>query len=58
MVVLLLAAFDDRGVPAEVPLVQWADVVVLVGDEPAERWGWDPADVFHALSVADDGSLS
>ena len=37
MIVLLVAAFGDRGVPAEVPLVEWPDVVVLVGDEAVHR---------------------
>src|SRR5437868_7297404 len=34
---LLVAAFGDRGVPAEVPIVEWPDVVVLVGDEAVHR---------------------
>jgi hypothetical protein len=37
MVVLLVAAFSERGVPAEVPLVEWPDVVVVVGDEAVDR---------------------
>src|SRR4029453_17530918 len=37
MIVLLAAAFGDRGVPAEVPIVEWPDVVVLVGDEAVHR---------------------
>lgn len=37
MIVLLVAAFGDRGVPAEVPLVEWPDVVVLVGDDAVHR---------------------
>src|SRR3979411_3011223 len=37
MIELLVAAFGDRGVPAEVPIVEWPDVVVLVGDEAVHR---------------------
>jgi ubiquinone/menaquinone biosynthesis C-methylase UbiE len=37
MVVLLVAAVGDRGIPAEVPLVEWPDAVVLVGDEAVHR---------------------
>src|SRR5689334_23640807 len=37
MIELLAAAFGDRGVPAEVPLVKWPDIVVLVGDEAVHR---------------------
>jgi hypothetical protein len=34
---LVVAALEDRGVSAEVPLVEWPDVVVLVGDEAVHR---------------------
>src|ERR1700736_5237893 len=37
MVVLLVIAFDDRGVPAEVPVVEWPDVILLVGDVAVHR---------------------
>src|ERR1700730_8918300 len=37
MIVLLVAAFGNRGVSAEIPIVQWPDGVVLVGDEAVHR---------------------
>src|ERR1700738_505982 len=37
MIKRLVAALTDRGVPTEVPLVEWPDVVVLVGDEAVHR---------------------
>src|SRR5947209_229881 len=37
MVVRLIAAFGDRRVPAEVPVVERSHVVVLIGDEAVHR---------------------
>src|ERR687887_717315 len=37
MIVPLVAVFNDRGVPVEVPIVEWPDVVVLVGDKAVHR---------------------
>src|SRR6202035_685196 len=37
MIELLVASLCDRGVPTEVPLVEWPDIVVLVGDEAVHR---------------------
>src|SRR6266700_7669437 len=32
-----VGAFGDRGVPVEVPVVEWPDIVVLVCDEAVHR---------------------
>src|SRR5579859_3095205 len=37
MIKLLVATLSDRGVPTEVPLVEWPNSVVLVGDEAVHR---------------------
>src|SRR6185437_14107592 len=37
MIELFVASLSDRGVTTEVPLVEWPDVVVFVGDEAVHR---------------------
>jgi hypothetical protein len=37
MVEPVVASFSDRGVPAEVPVVEWPRIVVIIGDEAVHR---------------------